>query len=802
MFNYNSTRAKKARLSVKISDSFIKLAQIVLILSLAAAIFCIIFGKSFGSLILIISIFCYALIFVKKHALTRIPIENDSSIDGCLSDEVLGNLPDNPTPSDIAKAISDAPSERFLSLRFGVSASFLEQTAPNLTTDAILQKSLELARQLDAKIISGGIIALAMVALTPNYETILAQIKLSFDDLLAGVKWHDRLTAKVQELQEPILTGGVARDWSFGFSPLLSRYARNISSEIISRGGRTMSSELPSRSAIVTQIIDIFAKQGRQNVAIVGQNGAGKTSVVHDFAEKIINASDKSIPDNLRFNQVFLLDASLLISSAPNSGQLENLLSAIFSEAYSAKNIILCLDDAQLFFESGTGSVDISNLLLPILNGGALRLILTLNEQKLLEINSRNPALVNSLNRINIKQADRGETFAAMEDRVIQLEHTDKVVFNYQALREVYDLSQKYIYDLVLPGRALKLLEMSARYPEKYGRLNFVTPKSVADCIENTFGVQVGGHINDNSEKQTLLDLETLIHQRMIDQEQAVSVVANALRRARTGVNNSKKPIGTFLFLGPTGVGKTELAKALAAIYFKDEDNMIRIDLNQYVDSSDVKKLTADGAENPTSLTAQAMKHPFSVVLFDEIEKAHPAVLSALLQLLDEGVLRDTLGREVSFRDSIIIATSNAGANQIRDMVDQGENLVNHTTEFINNLISAGLFTPEFINRFDEIVLFKPLGAKELLQIADLMITGINKTLASQKITVKVDDAAKALLVKNGYDPRMGARPMRRIIQRTIENEVSKQLLAGTAQIGDTIFISAEDVNRNLTTAN
>ena len=297
-----------------------------------------------------------------------------------------------------------------------------------------------------------------------------------------------------------------------------------------------------------------------------------------------------------------------------------------------------------------------------------------------------------------------------------------------------------------------------------------------------------------NDEREKLLNLENMIHQRMIDQEQAVSAVANALRRARAGVRNQNRPIGTFLFLGPTGVGKTELAKALAEVYFNGEDNLIRLDLNEYVNIDDVNRLIADAADDPRSLTAQVMKKPFSVVLIDEIEKAHPNVLTALLQVLDEGILRDIKNREVSFRDTIIIATSNAGADKIREIVERGYDISKYEDSIVNNLISTNQFRPEFLNRFDEITIFKPLSESDLLQIVDLMIAGVNKTLASQKIKVSIMDDAKRILVSAGYDPRLGARPMRRIIQKVVENTVAKKMLSGEAAAGSEIIITADIV--------
>jgi ATP-dependent Clp protease ATP-binding subunit ClpA len=284
----------------------------------------------------------------------------------------------------------------------------------------------------------------------------------------------------------------------------------------------------------------------------------------------------------------------------------------------------------------------------------------------------------------------------------------------------------------------------------------------------------------------------------MINQTRAVQVVSDALRRARAGVRNQNRPIGTFLFLGPTGVGKTELSKALADVYFGGEDRMIRLDLNEYVRPEDVARLIADGADDPTSLTAQAMKQPFSVVLLDEIEKAHPQVLTTLLQLLDEGILRDIKNREVSFRDAIVIATSNAGADRIREYIERGYKLQDFEQKFVDELISSNQFKPEFLNRFDEIVVFRPLEKPELVQVIDLILAGINKEMEPQKVTVNVADDAKELLVEKGYDPRLGARPMRRIVQRAVENLVAKQMLSGMVPPGTVIEVTREQVQQVL----
>jgi ATP-dependent Clp protease ATP-binding subunit ClpC len=270
--------------------------------------------------------------------------------------------------------------------------------------------------------------------------------------------------------------------------------------------------------------------------------------------------------------------------------------------------------------------------------------------------------------------------------------------------------------------------------------------------------------------------------------------VSDALRRARAGVRNEKRPIGTFLFLGPTGVGKTELAKALAAVYFGGEDRIVRVDLNEFVRAEDVSRLIADGANDPHGLTASVLKQPFSVVLLDEIEKAHPQVLTTLLQMLDEGILRDINNRAVSFRDAIVIATSNAGVERIRQLIDEGKELEQFEDSIVNELIDGQQFRPEFLNRFDEIVVFRPLTRDELGQVVQRMITEVNATLKTQKIQVELTAGAVEKLAAIGYDPRLGARPMRRMVQRSVENFVAKRILDGSVRPGQTITLSDTDI--------
>lgn len=794
-FIYDSERARKARLAKSIGTPGKILLILVTFLLVGGGVALLYVGLAIGWLLLGLSALSLMCAEWYIHELKPLPpIKNGKSIDAFLQADILARLPKDPTPLAIATAMGQSSEGLFFAARFGITARILQDISQGdaAATARIWQEAFRIRETLELSEITGGVLVVALFRVVPNHENLLAHLKLDDDDLLLGVRWQQHIKHLVEEHNRPRRTGGIARDWSFGYIPLLTRFGQNIS-EQISRNG-LLATHLEAHSQALDQLIATFSSNGRQNAVLVGAAGVGKTTIVHAFAEKLLDASSR-LPESLKFRQVFILDSSAILSAAPGRGEVEGLVTQLLNEAYRAKNIILCLDNAQLFFEEGIGSVDLSNVLLPILEAGRLRMILTMDEQKLLQIGQRNPALINALNRVAIAPASKEETIAAMQDQLIITEFQRKVTFMYQALEEAYRLSERYVHDLSMPGRAIKLMESAAGYAEG----GLVTARSVQQAIEQTMNIKVGVASGED-EREKLLNLEEHIHQRMINQTRAVNVVSDALRRARAGVRNQNRPIGTFLFLGPTGVGKTELAKALGEVYFGGEDRLIRLDLNEFVRSEDVARLIADGADDPSSLTAQAMKQPFSVVLLDEIEKAHPNVLTTLLQLLDEGILRDIKNREVSFRDTIVIATSNAGADRIREYIERGYQIEQFEQQFIDELINSNQFRPEFLNRFDEIVTFRPLSKDELVQVIDLILAGINKTLALQKISVNVSQDAKLFLVEKGYDPRLGARPMRRVVQRAVENTVAKQMLSGNVAPGSTIEITLEQVRQILGT--
>lgn len=792
-FKYNSLRAKYARLGHKLNSApFFALLWLGIFAPLILGVFLLIQKNPLGWLLFIITVVSIIALTIIKLLLLKVPLGKTNEINDILSSNSLSIMDKDPTPKELSKNLIETRSGRFLAMRFGIIPRLLEGIAADLPDDItpVFENARKIAQEINAPQISGGILAIAIIMTHPNHEEILARMRLSLDDLKEGITWYNYLHGLVKDSKKKRRDGGIARDFTFGFTPLLSRYGQNLSAT----RSLTIKTQLfrSEHKEAIKQMTEIFSNAGRQNAALIGPDGCGRSAVVNAFAEQLLDANSK-IPNSLKYRQVFKLDASALIGGTTGQGDIERLVSQILNETYSAKNIILYLNNAHLFFESGVGSVDISNLLLPVLEAGRLRIILSLDEQRFLEISSRKPALANALNKIIITPANEQETMKVMEDQVPILEWKYRVTYTYWALKEAYRLGDRYIKDVVMPGRATHLLEDAARYAKD----GLVFGESVQEAIEKTQGIKLQSATSTEENRDRLLNLENLIHERMIDQEPAVHAVSDALRRAAAGVRNENKPIGTYLFLGPTGVGKTELAKALSQVYFNGESDIIRIDMNEYVEASDVNRLIAEGATDAMSLTAQVQKHPFSVVLLDEIEKASPQVLTTLLQMLDEGILRDTKNREISFRDSIVICTSNAGADKIREKINSS-NYENLKDELTNYLIETREFKPEFLNRFDEICLFKPLSKNDLIKITDLLIAGVNKTLAPQKISVALEADAKSILIDAGYDPMLGARPMRRVVSKTVENIVAKKSLRSEIQSGDMVTITAEEVKQEL----
>jgi ATP-dependent Clp protease ATP-binding subunit ClpC len=648
------------------------------------------------------------------------------------------------------------------------------------TLAGVFEQATRIADQYGSHTIEIGHIASALFQNSSVIKDMLVQLRLVPQDVVAVTDWLNRLVEASRK--KPPVFGGIGRDWASGFTPSLNKFGYNLSL-VIEQHGAHFGSLVDS-----TGVQDMKAafSQGAAALALIGPDGIGKTSHAYALAQNVL-AEDQD--PTLQHKQIIQLDASTIISAARQPGQLEFVLNGLLDEAARAGNIMLFLDDAQLFFHSGPGSFDATQILLPIVQARAVKMIFAMTPHDYESLRATNMALAGLLTPIMLRDRPESEVLEIVTDSATQMESKHRLLITYAAIKSAYSLSGRYEADMAYPGKAIRLLEQSLSHANH----NVVTDISIEEAVEQTHGVKVGTAAP--AEAEELLHLEDRIHERMINQKRAVEVVANALRRARAGVANTKRPIGSFLFLGPTGVGKTELAKAVAATYFGDQENMIRLDMSEYQQESDVARILSDGQHESKSLILNVRQHPFSVVLLDEIEKAHPNILNLLLQLLDEGQLTDTGGRTVSFKDCVIIATSNAGADSIRAHIEKGEELEQFENTLIDELINSGQFKPELINRFDEVVLFRPLKAEELAQVVRLMLAEVNTTLSGQNISVELTDTAIAKIVEVGNDPRLGARPMRRTLQRAVENIIAGKILRQEANPGDHIVLDVSDLS-------
>lgn len=792
VYEYSSARARKARFSRLVGNKQVLiLLQFITAIFAAAGTLLVVTGYRAGAVLIGLSTIILLLLLWYYGELqilpARLPIGDQAlNLDQALDQETLALLPNNPSVIDIWNTVKGNWQRHFFRVRFGLDSEYfeveLQQTT--VTPEDIWTNALELAKSHQLSEITPGVITISLFLHTSRAEQKLNDLHLELDDLSQGLYWLKHIEISIEQAKSKEHYGGLGRDWDAGYTPLLNRLAHNISSDI-QRGGLWIR-DTETHTAVVDQMLRVLSTSKSSSVALVGELGVGKTTTVYAMAKKLLT---EKVP-NLRYHQIFNLDASTLIANTSDYQSLEQLLLGVFGEASRAGNIILFLDEAQLFMRAGTGSIDLTNVLLPVLQSGRLHIIFAMTPQEWQLLTTTNSALAGMLNYQVMPAPNRVDSLKVMEDQLLGIEHKHNVVFMHQAVQEAYRLAEKYVHEHAFPGRGIQVLEESAVFAGK----GLITPEIIGACLEAKLGVKVVQATS--AEKERLLNLEDELHKRLINQVRAVSVVANALRRARSGVNNPNRPVGTFLFLGPTGVGKTELSKALADVYFGGREHIIRVNLNEYNRGEDVTRLLATNSveSGGNSLPASIRRQPYSVVLLDEIEKAHPEVLNVLLQLLDEGSIRDTAGREASFKDAIVIATSNAGADTIREQVQAGRNLEEFEEEFTNQLIDKNLFKPEFLNRFDEIVLFRPLKPDELAQVVHLMIDEVNETLARQKVRVALSEAAISWLVQKGDDPRLGARPMRRMVQRSVENIVAKKILSGTAGPGSEIALDVVDL--------
>ncbi len=543
-----------------------------------------------------------------------------------------------------------------------------------------------------------------------------------------------------------------------------------------------------SRDKEINSIFEAFMG-GHNGVLLVGPVGVGKSAIVNGLAQLMV---EEKVPKLLKDKRLVELDISRLVSGADASQAEERLLEAI-NEVNRSGNIILYLDNIENIIGISAGnqeSLDLSEVLAEAINRHSLFCLATATIENYSHYVD-NKAIGNALTTIAVKEPDTNQAIQILESKVGFLEAKYDIYFVYSALEKAVTMSARFLHDKFLPLKAIEILEKAAIISEKNAQndpsKSFCSKDEIASAISDLTGIPLTKVTS--SEGKKLLNLETEIHRRFIDQVEAVNAVSASLRRARAQLKDSKRPIASFLFLGPTGVGKTELAKSVSEIYFGSEDYLIRLDMSEYQDPTSVSKMIGDESGTLGYLTEAVRKKPFSLILLDEIEKAHPDILNLFLQLLDDGRLTDGQGRTISFSESIIIATSNIGAVYIQDQIKAKVSLKSITQELVNNRLNKYM-RPELINRFDGIIVFKTLSEEDTVKITTLMLKKIKKNLARKGIGLKADQLGVAILAQAGYDPKFGARPLRRLLQNKVEDPIANKILAGELKRRDTVIIN------------
>ena len=646
-------------------------------------------------------------------------------------------------------------------------------------------------------------------------------------------------------------------------TPTLDALARDLTRQAIEQ----RLDPVVGRNKEVRRLVQILSRRTKNNPVLVGEPGVGKTAIVEGLAQRIIHGQ---VPEDMLHKRVMMLDMGSLVAGTKFRGEFEERLKKIIDEIYNDGHIILFIDEIHTLIGAGSaeGSVDASNILKPALARGEIQLIgaTTLNEyQKYVEKDS---ALERRLAKVQVDEPSQEEAVQILQGLRPRYEEHHGLRISDEAIEAAVTMSVRYIHSRQLPDKAIDLIDESAAKvrldasdkPSKVADLQnelvrvnaekeeaiynqafeqaaqlrleerkiaeklaqaqqkqienqefqVVSAEDVAEVVSQWTGVPVQQIAK--KESQRLMDLEKILHQRVVGQDKAVVAVSRAIRRARSGLKDPNRPIGSFMFLGPTGVGKTELAKALAQAMFGSEDALIRVDMSEFMEKYSTSRLIGSppgyvGYEEGGQLTEKVRTKPYSVILLDEVEKAHPDIFNILLQVLDDGYLTDAKGRKVDFRNTILIMTSNLGATQLREEKSVGFNAVDQSKDqramekrILEELKKA--YRPEFLNRIDETVVFNSLDASEIHEIVKIMSRQIVARMAEQGIQLKITPSAIDVIGKAGFDPEYGARPIRRALQREIEDKLSEALISGQVQLGDAVTIGASKGNITLTVKN
>lgn len=621
---------------------------------------------------------------------------------------------------------------------------------------------------------------------------ILYELEVDRDKIINAIAWfrvNKLLLSRYQEYRRlALFKPGTTMNRSYTAiaTPTLDHFSYDLTLKA-KAGGLDI---CVGRDKEINAIFEAFTG-GHHGVLLIGPVGVGKSSIIGGLAQLMV---EENVPKFLKDKRLVEVDVSRLVSGADSTTAQERLLGSI-SEANRSGNIILYLDNVENLIGISAGSsesLDLSEVLAEAINRSHVFCIAaatTENYSRYIE----GRALGSAMTTIGIEEPDTNAAIQILESRVGFLEAKYDVYIVYSAIEQAVKMSARYLSDKALPLKAINLLEKAALIAAKASRINpenpFCSGEDVAAAIEEMTGIPASKVGKEEGAK--LLNLEAEIKERLVGQEEAVKAVASSLRRARASLKDSRRPIASFLFLGPTGVGKTELAKAVSQIYFGSENYMIRLDMSEYQHQDSVRKMIGDVDGTLGYLTEAVRKKPFSLILLDEIEKANPNILNLFLQLLDDGRLTDGQGRTISFSESIIIATSNIGANFIQDQIKAQASPSSIKQELIDNQLREHM-RPELINRFDGIIVFRPLGESDLFKITTLMLKKFKKGLLEKGIGLKADKDGVMILARAGYDPKFGARPLRRLLQERVEDPIANKILAGELKRRDEVIIGSQ----------
>ncbi|MFB6181522.1 MAG: AAA family ATPase [Candidatus Magasanikbacteria bacterium] len=638
---------------------------------------------------------------------------------------------------------------------------------------------------------------LATVQNSNQLQEFLYDLKVDMEKLQKVVEWvriRSRLRKRYRRRQKEAAyrsEAGIDRAMTSVATPYLNKFSQDLTF-------LAQKSQLESCVARKKEIDEIFRviETGRQSVLLTGEIGVGKSTLVNGIAQRMIG---KNIPKELEEKRLVKLSISKLLAGTSVSGAQQRLIN-IMQEVAKAGNVVLFIDGIDKLMGAQTdkgSSLDVAGTLAEYLSSGRfLTIAVTTNKGYNRQI--VNTQLDTIFSRVNIEEMDLDQTIKVLESKAGLIEHQQNIFFSYKGLEQSAELAEKFIQQKNLPESAIEIMTQAASYSRSQkGEKSLVLEEDVSEVVSDKTGIPTTSLTEEESEK--LMKLEEKMHERIIGQDEAVEMVSNALRRARTEVRSEDKPISTFLFLGPTGVGKTELAKTISSTYFGGEEKMIRIDMSEYQDKQSVYRLIGQPNEQGTGLlTQQVRENPFSLLLLDELEKSSQDVQNLFLQAFDDGKLTDSVGREVDFTNTIIIATSNAGTEYVQKELEKGKELEDIKEKLIRGKLQE-YYPPEFLNRFDGIVLFKSLKKEEVKQIADLMLERVREDMEDKGIKLEITEGALESLVEEGYDPQFGARPMQRAIQDNIENKLAELVLEDDLDRRDEVTIKKDfevDVKR------